>query len=221
MVAIIDLRVNKYVLIDGLDATFRNRLEAALNDPALEGAVRIEEGFRTREMQQARYDQYGPTRAAAPGTSNHERGVAADLDNGPISWDTIHEVMPRYGLRFPLLHPNPPQIVEPWHVEPDPDVQVPELPVARKVHELEFRILAPAGVTAKFMAPMALLPNGQLAALYCVWLDSPARVDEWTSRGATELPIDRTDLKNVPLFGGVPHGDPPYEWSAADFLTVS
>lgn len=39
----------------------------------------ITSGLRTREEQQKLYNQYGPSRAAKPGTSRHESGMAIDI----------------------------------------------------------------------------------------------------------------------------------------------
>lgn len=86
--------------------------------------------------------------------------------------------------------------------------------------DMQWRILAPAGSTAKFIAPMSPLPDGTLAALYCIWLPTGDKVDEYARRGVTELGIGVEDLRNVALLGEIPHGD-TREWSAADFLTAA
>ena len=41
----------------------------------------ITSGLRTREEQQQLYNKYGPSRAAKPGTSRHESGMAIDIGN--------------------------------------------------------------------------------------------------------------------------------------------
>lgn len=49
--------------------------------------------------------------AALPGHSNHEHGIAADLDMGPAARRWVHQNAERFGLWFPMAH-------EPWHIEP-------------------------------------------------------------------------------------------------------
>jgi len=71
----------------------------------------ITSGFRTHEEQAALYAQYGPSRAARPGTSLHERGLAVDLaaqNARERAWQLANA--PRFGLEAPLSH-------EPWHFQ--------------------------------------------------------------------------------------------------------
>ena len=68
-------------------------------------------GWRSYESQKRLWDRYGhnPRRAARPGTSNHERGIA--IDHSPRAAKTVQAAARRYGLRYPMSW-------EPWHVEP-------------------------------------------------------------------------------------------------------
>ncbi|MCW7071859.1 MAG: phage tail tape measure protein [Methanophagales archaeon] len=71
----------------------------------------ITSGFRTHEEQAALYAQYGPSRAARPGTSLHEQGLAVDLAAQSArerAWQLANA--PRFGLEAPLSH-------EPWHFQ--------------------------------------------------------------------------------------------------------
>ena len=81
-------------------------------------------------------------------------------------------------------------------------------------------MIAPVPALPPVIAPMAALPNGQLAALYCAWLPTGDAAREWIDRGVAELAVGVEDLRNVPLFGRLPTGDARV-WSAADFLAVS
>lgn len=81
------------------------------------GRVLIVSGRRSYAEQQALWEQYlaGGNLAAKPGTSNHERGLAADLrivDPG-VSWGDVHATAHAYGVHFPILG-------EDWHAEGDP-----------------------------------------------------------------------------------------------------
>ncbi|MGD9613840.1 MAG: D-alanyl-D-alanine carboxypeptidase family protein [Alphaproteobacteria bacterium] len=91
---------------------------AAANEAGLD--IGITSGTRTRERQQQLWDaalrKYGSAAAARkwvapPGSSMHERGMAADLRFGPGAREWAHENASRFGLTFPLGN-------EPWHIEP-------------------------------------------------------------------------------------------------------
>ena len=72
-------------------------------------------GKRTYQEQLALWNRYGPPRAARPGTSRHETGLAADVvtkkggkNIGQV--DAVRKALKKHGLCLPV--PN-----EPWHVE--------------------------------------------------------------------------------------------------------
>lgn len=99
----------------GLDPTFSSALEGLI--AASNGRLRIKSGFRDIAEQTQLWDdavkKYGSPEAARkwvapPGHSNHNRGLAADLE-GDIS--LAHELAPRFGLVFPMSWEN-------WHIEP-------------------------------------------------------------------------------------------------------
>lgn len=87
------------------------------------GRVLIISGRRSLAEQQALWDAYlaGGNLAARPGTSNHERGMAADLRivDASVGWVEVHNIARTYGLVFPI--PS-----EDWHVEADPSFVEPE-----------------------------------------------------------------------------------------------
>jgi hypothetical protein len=114
----------------GLAPGFKQRVDAFLADPeSILLGVYLVSGFRNRAEQEALYAQYGPARAAKPGTSNHERGLAVDIGvryrlavNG--QWPTdievkVNRIAARHGLRSPLDW-------EAWHFEADPVWKPPE-----------------------------------------------------------------------------------------------
>lgn len=76
----------------------------------------VNSGIRSKAKQQELYDKYlagdGPL-AAKPGTSNHERGLAADVSAGgnPVgaTWRR-RRALQKYGLCLPVKG-------EAWHVE--------------------------------------------------------------------------------------------------------
>lgn len=187
------------------------------------GRVVIDSGFRTRAQQQKLYDDWVdsgkrvPSIVAVPGTSKHELdpAEAADLHrlDSLLTWGEVHYTADAFGLCFPIPR-------EDWHCEAVPDWTDPEPPEDDDMGKVEWRILAPAGSAAKFIAPMAPLPDGTLAALYATWLPSGPHVDEWSSRGVVELPCGVEDLRNVTLLGPLPTGD-AREWTAADWLAVA
>lgn len=102
----------------GLSPAFAGKLAELI--AASGGRIRITSGYRSpqrqRELWAAALVKYGSEAAARkwvakPGTSNHERGLAADLafTGGGQTW--AHANAGRYGLHFPLSW-------EPWHIEP-------------------------------------------------------------------------------------------------------
>ena len=71
----------------------------------------MSEGFRTRAYQEYLRRKY-PRKAAIPGTSPHESGLAVDVDMNPLSdphKEIVIEVMAQYGF-YRTVMPK-----EPWH----------------------------------------------------------------------------------------------------------
>lgn len=102
----------------GMDAAYIARLQALI--AAAPGKITIGSGFRTNAQQAALY-KAKPNLAAKPGTSKHEKGLAADLvfeggQEGPVAkW--AHANAARFGLAFPMAVRRPGKKYEPWHVE--------------------------------------------------------------------------------------------------------
>lgn len=94
--------------VQGLNGDFLKRLKAwsaYVGQPFVVGS-----GYRSMEEQKVLYDRWmrrvpGQARAAKPGSSNHNFGLAAD---GP-HWADKHPE--KFGLVYPMSF-------EPWHVEP-------------------------------------------------------------------------------------------------------
>lgn len=106
----------------GLNGGFNMSLQAmisAAHDAGFE--VNIGSGFRSHERQQQLWDaavkKYGSEEAAddwvaRPGHSNHEKGIAADLQFGnAAAREWVHGHARQFGLFFPMDW-------EPWHIEP-------------------------------------------------------------------------------------------------------
>lgn len=86
------------------------------------GRLTIDSGYRSNAEQWVMFRRYGYPRAAYPGTSNHERGLAVDFAvNNGLTWVKVHAEAPRKGIRFP--HMTPGGLIEEWHAEPDPTWQ--------------------------------------------------------------------------------------------------
>jgi hypothetical protein len=98
--------------LDGLSPELAAAVRKMISDAAAQGTnVYIESGFRTYDQQVALVQKHGlygqGGLAAAPGTSNHEVGMAVDF-GGDLTW--VHNNAHRYGIHFPV--PG-----EPWHAE--------------------------------------------------------------------------------------------------------
>ena len=69
-------------------------------------------GFRTMAEQQSLYRQYGPSRAAVPGYSNHQGGVAMDIGGvgsyGSTAFNWLKSHAGKFGFRNTVAG-------EPWH----------------------------------------------------------------------------------------------------------
>jgi muramidase (phage lysozyme) len=106
---------------DNMDPDFASRLQAflaAANDAGFN--IQPGSGYRSYEEQAKLYADYkagkpGQARAAAPGKSQHNHGLAMDLDysNGDraamVAW--AHANASRFGLYFPMDD-------EDWHIQP-------------------------------------------------------------------------------------------------------
>lgn len=96
--------------VAGLASSFMNQLRQMAGGHGQ--SLSVQSGYRTYAEQAALVAQKGlwssrnPTGAAAPGTSKHESGRAADITPGRPSWPFAGN----YGLTFPIG-------AEPWHIE--------------------------------------------------------------------------------------------------------
>lgn len=98
---------------DNLDPSFSSSLVAFIN--ASGGKVRPGSGYRSYEEQAQLYADWkngvpGQARAARPGHSQHNFGMAMDLQFGPGGREWAHENAARFGLYFPMSD-------EPWHIQ--------------------------------------------------------------------------------------------------------
>jgi hypothetical protein len=105
-------------IYEGTDPEFARRMQAMI--AASGGRITIVSAYRSREKQQSLYQnaikKYGSEEAARkwvapPGRSNHNHGLAIDLDYNGDGKQWAHENAARFGLTFPMGH-------EPWHIEP-------------------------------------------------------------------------------------------------------
>lgn len=126
--------------LTGLNSGFAGQLAAMVTaaEAALgPGVVKITSAFRSVERQAELFEQavrkYGSEAearkwAAPPGKSNHNAGLAADLEfASPAARAWVHGNAARFGLGFPMSW-------EPWHIEPANARamrQSPTLPVAQ------------------------------------------------------------------------------------------
>lgn len=96
--------------IDQAQEPFRSALAGLLAEAG--GRVRIGNAWRSPAAQLRLWLRWiarvpGQAKAAKPGTSNHEWGLAADIEGDkPLA----HRLAPKYGLHFPVTG-------EDWHIE--------------------------------------------------------------------------------------------------------
>lgn len=101
-------------LIDGIHPDFQARLQAW--NAELGNKFDITAGYRSMSQQAYLYDRWqrrvpGQAQAAPPGRSNHNYGLAVDL-NPSRTTPSDRAAGAKYGLRWPMSF-------EPWHVEPN------------------------------------------------------------------------------------------------------
>lgn len=71
----------------------------------------ITSGYRTTEQQAALYNSgNGGRPVAKPGSSLHEKGLAADVSGDPHTMELLHSLAPKFGLSFPVAN-------DPVHVQ--------------------------------------------------------------------------------------------------------
>ena len=73
--------------------------------------IQVNEAFRTRADQEALYKKYGKGRAAPPGSSLHEHGLAIDIASVDANQLDKMGLMRKYGFTRPIGG-------ETWHIEP-------------------------------------------------------------------------------------------------------
>ena len=79
------------------------------------GPIRVSSGYRSTESQARLYAKY-PARAAKPGRSLHEYGVAVDVDREDANKLAGLGLLGKYGFWRPLMRPHI-RNKEPWHLE--------------------------------------------------------------------------------------------------------
>jgi hypothetical protein len=104
------------IILEGLNPELRQRIDLMLN--LGDGHLHISSAIRTRAQQEVLYAAYirdpahNPT-AAKPGTSNHERGLAVDVECTGLYSLLRASLAVKCGLHTPIHG-------EPWHMELDP-----------------------------------------------------------------------------------------------------
>jgi phage-related protein len=109
-----NLKLNKSNIdVTSFNPAFTNNLYGMANEyNKLTGKkILITSGYRSTEEQQKLYDKYGPGRAAKPGRSLHEFGLAVDINTAHGNELEKLGLMRKYGFTRPVGG-------ETWHVEP-------------------------------------------------------------------------------------------------------
>lgn len=99
--------------MDGLQPSVRNNFEAMVAEYKQNGGtqpVKVNRAFATFDQQAAMYKKYGPGRAAKPGNSAHNYGIAIDADRGALNDMDRMGLLSKYGFERPVSG-------EPWHLQ--------------------------------------------------------------------------------------------------------
>ncbi|MGV8118322.1 MAG: D-alanyl-D-alanine carboxypeptidase family protein [Candidatus Xenobiia bacterium LiM19] len=98
-----------------VDSSIAPKLQAMIAAAKADGVnLDIISGYRSNEEQKQLYAKYGPGRAAKPGTSNHEKGMAVDFANTPGAYKWLAQHASEYGLKTNAQSGG----WEQWHVSP-------------------------------------------------------------------------------------------------------
>lgn len=101
--------------LDGLAPGFKGQLDRAA--AAAPGDINVTSGYRTSAEQRRLYEQKknirvgGKRIVALPGSSKHEKGLAADVAGSVATMSWLHRNARSFGLYFPMSW-------EPWHIQP-------------------------------------------------------------------------------------------------------
>lgn len=117
--AALDADITKYVTLKdssidlaGMDSAVKKRLAAVayeyFNNTGKK--IQINSAFRDPKEQAALFAKYGSPRAARPGKSKHEVGLAFDMNSADANRATSLGLFDKYGFQRPIA-------AEPWHVE--------------------------------------------------------------------------------------------------------
>lgn len=106
------INLGKNVSLNGVNPEMlRNLKMMAAEYGQLTGkSININSGFRSQEQQEALYRR-DPSKAAKPGFSLHERGLALDINSADLNALEEMGLMRKYGFTRPVGG-------EPWHMEP-------------------------------------------------------------------------------------------------------
>ena len=99
--------------LDGLNEQMKERLAGLAKEYFNKTGqkIQINSGYRSPEEQAALFAKYGAPRAAPPGRSRHESGLAIDINSTDANKAIELGLMAKYGFTRPV--PG-----ETWHVEP-------------------------------------------------------------------------------------------------------
>ena len=106
------IKVGKDTSLNGLNPAFLKHLSGMAQEYGqITGkSINVNEGFRTYEQQAALYAKY-PHKAAKPGRSLHEKGLAVDISSVQLAELDKLGLMRKYGITRPVGG-------ETWHAEP-------------------------------------------------------------------------------------------------------
>ena len=116
----LDVDLKKYVNLkdssinlDGLDDAVKKRLGAVAYEyfNATGQKIQINSAFRDPKEQEELFKKYGSPRAAKPGKSKHEVGLAFDMNSGDANKSIAMGLFDKYGFHRPIKE-------ETWHIEP-------------------------------------------------------------------------------------------------------
>ena len=107
-------KADSSVDLAGLDPKMKERLAGLAKEYNEQTGqmLQVNSGYRSPEKQAELYEKFGPPRAAPPGKSRHESGLAIDINSADANRADALGLMAKYGFTRPVAG-------EAWHVEPN------------------------------------------------------------------------------------------------------
>lgn len=193
------IKLGKDATIEGLNPALKKNLMGMAQEygEATGKSILINEGFRSFQRQAELFRKYGPGRAARPGSSLHEYGLALDINTGIMDELEKLGLLRKYGFTRPIRG-------ETWHTEPAGIQQA----IARAKQDPKFAEAAILSSLGRGGGGFGSTPNsskgGRNPALAKMLYESTGGSEVNLTDTSTNLPAGSSNSLQSPMVGGQP-----------------